>query len=163
MKSLSKRKTEISKSVLTSIGKVTKKRKSALIKPVAYNFWTVSNWMVCTTGHGLCYLWNWSRHYSNNNCCGNTRENWWALSKSQWFCLKRHFLRLLNTLITAILISFTDVFLWESPRDNSRVADLQVIVNLGLPMFWLMVILNYFVTCSPFVSPFLAGTNRSFS
>ena len=30
--------TEISKSVLTSIGKVTKKRKSALTKPLAYNF-----------------------------------------------------------------------------------------------------------------------------
>jgi len=36
--SLSERKTEISQNVLVSIGKFRKKRKNALIKPVAHNF-----------------------------------------------------------------------------------------------------------------------------
>ena len=47
--SLSKCKMEISQNVLVSIiVKFTKKRKNALIKPVAYNFRNVSNGMVCT-------------------------------------------------------------------------------------------------------------------
>ena len=46
--SLSKRKTEISQNVLVSIRKFTKNRKNALIKPVVYNLWNVSNGMVCT-------------------------------------------------------------------------------------------------------------------
>ena len=49
--SLSKRKMEISQNVLVSIiiiVKFTKKRKNALIKPVAYNFRNVSNGLVCT-------------------------------------------------------------------------------------------------------------------
>ena len=45
---LSKRKMEKSKNVLESIGKLKKKRKCALIKSIAYNFWNVSNGMVCT-------------------------------------------------------------------------------------------------------------------
>ena len=46
--SLSKRKTEISQTVPISLRKFTKKRKNALIKPVVYNLWNVSNGMVCT-------------------------------------------------------------------------------------------------------------------
>ena len=46
--SLSKRKTEISQNVLVSIRKFTKKRKNALIKPVVFNLWNVSNGMACT-------------------------------------------------------------------------------------------------------------------
>ena len=37
-----------SENVLESIGKFKRKRKNALIKSIAYNFWNVSNGMVCT-------------------------------------------------------------------------------------------------------------------
>ena len=45
--SLSKRKLEKSEDVLVSIGKFKRKRKNAAIKPIAYNFWNVSNGTVC--------------------------------------------------------------------------------------------------------------------
>ena len=47
--SLSKHEMEISQNALASIiEKFTKERKNALIKLLAYNFWNVSNGMVCT-------------------------------------------------------------------------------------------------------------------
>ena len=46
--SFSKRKMVRSENVLVSIGKFKRKRKNALIKSIAYNFWNVSNGMVCT-------------------------------------------------------------------------------------------------------------------
>ena len=45
--SLSKRKLEKSEDVLVSIGKFKRKRKNAAIKPIAHNFWNVSNGTVC--------------------------------------------------------------------------------------------------------------------
>jgi len=46
--SFSKRKFRRSENVSLSIGKFKRKRKNALIKSIAYNFWNVSNGMVCT-------------------------------------------------------------------------------------------------------------------
>ena len=46
--SFSKRKMGRSENVLVSIGKFKRKRKNALIKSIAYNFWNVSYGMVCT-------------------------------------------------------------------------------------------------------------------
>ena len=46
--SFSKRKMVRSENVLVSIGKFKRKRKNALIKSIAHNFWNVSNGMACT-------------------------------------------------------------------------------------------------------------------
>ena len=46
--SFSKRKMGRSENVLVSIGKFKRKRTNALIESIAYNFWNVSNGMVCT-------------------------------------------------------------------------------------------------------------------
>ena len=83
--SLSKRKTEISQNVLVSIRKFTKKRKNALIKPVVYNLWNVSNGMVCTIS------------FSNQNFqtfCVNGKRSWCPLTDltvactNQWTLLR---------------------------------------------------------------------------